>query len=580
MDLLLETSQKTLKNTNPIFYNSKATALFWLKIYPEAQIYSFDPKTNICNQTWRTHQGLSIEQITIQKENKLYALKMASVPLTVLDIDVKTPEKHKDGFENIEKAKEFISEIDLNDYPYCQKTPSGGYHFFFHKASKQDVKIGYKLLELKSKTIIFLYHPLPDFNKEDLRKIPDLKKFYKHNSIKTEGRNNTLNKNTYQGANTGDVDKILKSVWTAGKDGLSWKETLPTALSGIKAGGGMPKITENNTPVLDQKKNKKQTAGCLSNKIIPAEKINLITPLEIPTGSITIFGGGQGEGKSTTILKAGALNSNSGDGRPMLIYTAENSINNLVLPWWKQFGGVQGKIVYPTHPSFPKPHQLSWKYAESLVIDACKSGEFALILVDLVYLMIEKEIENKLFERVFLKILNNLHHSTAFVCTAHLKKDVKDQPLIHHFRGGSDLTGIPDRIMYLRRGQTSSQRVIVKLKDRATGEIDGGFLTEMTDKKSDMTIKKLEGSPKEILKNYAEALISEKKDNKGTDILIGLIRNKVSKYPTGTWKISDYLFWAKDTLNIGEKKARNLLKAAGYYSKSQSKSGEWKIFKR
>ena len=471
----------------------------------------------------------------------------------------------------------------LESNPYTQHTKSGGRHWLW-KNPKAKIRNKARFtgdFDIRGTGgYICLYQVM--FNEfatpENVPEAPPfllaLLKVKTKDTYEKGKRNTTLNKEAYQGASEGNTKKILKAVFKSGKSGLTWDETYKTAMSGIQAGGGMPLPT-----VAKPKPKTKKNNACLSSEIIPPEPVKTITDLGFPTGSITIFGGGQGEGKSTTILKAGAKNSRDGDKRPMLIFTRENSINNLVLPWWAQFGGVEKKLFYPTHPDFLKPEMLSWKQAGPQVIEACKTGHFALVLVDLVYLMVANELENKEYEKAFLNIQNSLHHSTAFVGTAHLKKDVKDQPLLHHFRGGTDLTGIPDRVMYLRRGQNASQRVIVKLKDRATGELDGGFLTAMTNKTADMSINTLAGSPKQILKNHAETLVSEKPEKKD-DTLIDMVRRKVKSYSEkgGVWAMQDYIDWAKEIMGVGEKKARSLLKEAGFQSKSQTKAGIWKIW--
>ena len=247
--------------------------------------------------------------------------------------------------------------------------------------------------------------------------------------------------------------------------------------------------TQGNLKTIRRLQTMETEKGILSCEVPKPEPIKRIGLLKLQTGSITIIGAGPGEGKSSTLIKIGAHNSTKGDGRPMMIYTREQSIKRLVLPMWSRFGGRKHWLYYPTFPGY-NPEQIPWGIARPQVFKACASGEFSYVLLDLVYLTVKDENSNKEYEQVLLEIQNCLSSDTSFIATAHLKKDVKDQPLLHHYRGGSDLVGIPDRILYLRRGKQKSERVIVNLKDRYTGDLSGGWITSMPDKKKgDMEIR-------------------------------------------------------------------------------------------
>lgn len=520
----------------------------------------------------------------------LCGLDCGQAQLIVVDIDT-----YKKEFKESKEAQKFFSEC-LKKSQFHYKTPSGGWHFFFKGSIKSFDPFPGVEIKSQGKYVCLYAHPAPQTDidnwEEFYNMLPewDFTNLNKEDNKKREfgaGKNNKaviqrsgvagVKASISQGAD--DIIEMFqknegRKDWNKKKDVQDYLENLQ------KNWTPMPDFIETPTKDKNQQQNQNQKIS-LSNTIIPPETIKTITPLNFPTGSITIVGGGQGEGKTTTILKAGAHNSSEGDERPMLIFTRENSINNLVLPWWKQFNGADNMLYYPKHPKFPKPEMITWEIAKPVIIEACNSGKFALVFIDLIYLMVRNELENKEYEKALLTIQNNLHFSTAFVATAHLKKDVKDQPLLHHFRGGTDLTGIPDRIMYLRKGKNASQRIIVKLKDRATGDINGGFITTMENKKADIKIDPLSGSPKQILKEHAEALVIEQKTDK-TEVLVELIENKIRGYSDvgGIWKTEDYLKWAKEDLKIGENKARALLKQAGWHSDNKGKKGPYKLWPR
>ena len=325
-------------------------------------------------------------------------------------------------------------------------------------------------------------------------------------------------------------------------------------------------------------------AGILSCEIPKPEPVKRIGLLNFQTGSITIMGAGPGDGKSSTIIKVGAHNSVKGDGRPMMIFTKEQKLNNLVLPMWSRFGGRKHGLYYPTLPGY-KLEQIPWEKARPQVLKACATGEFAFVFLDLVYLTVNDENKNKEYEKVLLEIQGALQFNTCFVATAHLKKDVKDQPLVHHLRGGTDMVGIPDRVLYLRRGKQKSERVIVNLKDRYTGDLSGGWITSMPQKDGDMEIRAVEGNPKSILATHAEGLVSEQRHNSQEAIkehTLEIIRRQVTSFPNGMWDTTDYLSWAKEIMNLGENRAKALLWQAGFYSKKPkgAKHGKYKIFAR
>lgn len=566
--------------------SSKNTALQFQDLFPQAQLYPFGPDNNVCHWSWEKLGGC--KDVAGYEKPCFWGLLMSSVPLVVLDFDIKTKDKKvgmtQKSFETLKR------EFDLLNYPYFTKSRSGfgGHAWFSDKgAPKTETEMDFITgLDYKVNTMIFLTQFPFSLGIDDLRELPQKFLDYdKRPKKKKKGRFHTQQRDSWSAKNSGNISGIFEAYHEARKAGQTLSEAMSVAKPTLEKMDFIP----DPTPPKERSKGKtylpkvvfkKDKKARMTNTILPTKKVQTITDLGFPTGSITVFGGGQGEGKTTTILKSGAKNSSRGDKRPTAIFTRENSINNLILPWWEQFGGEKGKLYYPEHDDFPKPEMVSWEIARPFFLELCNSGEFALVFIDLVYLMVKNELDNKEYEKAFLEIQNHLHHSTAFVCTAHLKKDVKDQPLLHHFRGGTDLTGIPDRVMYLRRGQNKSERVIVKLKDRSTGDLSGGFLTSMANANSEITIKTLSGSPKSILKQHAEALVIDKPTEGSEDFIVETIRRKVKSYSErgGMWATEDYIKWAKDILGIGDKKARTLLRKAGFRSRTDTKQGKWKIW--
>lgn len=490
---------------------------------------------------------------------------------------------------------------------YKQKTVSGGYHFLFKNPEGKirnktrftgdfDIRgsggyiILYKRLffncdfnpdpiDLKKKKLSKKDFPikakenivsrLPEGVPEAPKELLDLitGSGYKENKTDSEkwskgNRNNTLNKELFQAFKNNDLKTASDLLLKAKKRGLKDKEICGTGLSAVK--GAINKADTTKTKI--------------TSEIIPEKHTKLITPLGFPTGAITIIGGGQGEGKSSAILKACAEIQKTKDKRNIIVFTRENSFSNFIFTHWEKFGGKKNGVSYFTHPDFPKPEMLSYEAIKDCFLKACKSGDYAVVFVDLVYLLVGNELDNKEFEKALLEIQNNLHHSTACVCTAHLKKDIKGQPLLHHFRGGTDLTGIPDRVMYLRRGNNPLERVIVKLKDRNTGDLSGGFIISKDKKEDDMTIMPIEGSSEAILKKYAEPLPNEKQEETGNKVLKRIIRNFISYYKSKRKKLTTEKFKnfiAGRICGIGEKKALSILKDLGHKTKPAGKGKKW-----
>ena len=542
---------------------------------------------------------------------KLAGLDLKKADLLVIDFDFYKPEWNAESqkfYERVKKINQFVV-----------KTQSGGEHYYFRQPENPEQKITNKFplegVEFKGVGGYVCLYNLPFYEKAGIENFDALKKLLpelpkeilkglklkKKSSIGGPGRTNDLLNSGFGVFANQKADAIVDKVFEIAKEYKKnpSKTTQPQAMQKLKKSlsDGLKqqsqKIINNylkDKSLIDslEKPSKKpdlkgqktaQKKCSISFEIIKPEIIKTISFLGLPSGSLSVLGGGQGEGKTTTALKAGAENSQNGDQRPMLIFTRENSINNLVLPWWSQFGGVKGKLAYPTHKDFPKPEMLSYEIIKKQLLESISTGEFAIVFIDLVYLMVKNELENKEYEKAFLEFQNNLHHTTAALFTAHLKKSVKDQPLLHHFRGGTDLTGIPDRIMYLRRGKDPSQRIIVKLKDRPTGELDGGIKTSMQNKKADITWETIAGNPKQILAENAEKLAIEEdqKEDKIEDYQVGIVERQVASYPPGTWLVKNYQEWAKDKLDIGRDKARSFLKKAGY-KVSKAKDGSWKVF--
>ena len=460
-------------------------------------------------------------------------------------------------------------------------TASGGVHYFFAWDDRlkefENKRIPQTTIDIRTAGgQVILYGELPDESIWKARgRVPDelfevIKKLCneggKAEKWEVGNRNNQLNKEAFKALKNeqSPAAPVLKAL----KSGLPPQEIAKTIESAQR--GAAKDYIKRKLP-----KPAKEPKISLQTAKIPCERAEPIGPLEFPTGSITIFAGMPGEGKTSSVIAAAAKS-----GKPAFVFSKETSMGNLIQPWWEQFGGKQGKLVYPEHKDFPgKPELCPWRLVKPVFIDAISSGKFGIVLIDLIYLLVSDELKNKLWETALLEIQNALHKNTAFVGTAHLKKAITDQPLLHHVRGATDLVGIPNRIMYIRRGKAAKRRVIIKLKDRATGDLDGGYLTTLETPQANMLIESVKGEPGAILKEHAADLAHEKDDEREwDDELVEIIGRHTRQWGVGSWEVEKYTDWAKAVLDIGEKRARRLLKRAGFRTKPREGGGKWYIY--
>ena len=316
-----------------------------------------------------------------------------------------------------------------------------------------------------------------------------------------------------------------------------------------------------------------------NKRIIRPEKIPF-GPLGFYKGSITLLPAMMGSGKTSTILKAMA----SIEGKSA-IFTQESW--DFIGLWWEFFGGKYDEktqtwpnLWFPQDPNFP-PEYLNWEDIKEMFLKKCRSGFFKVIYIDLLSSILTDEKDNKTTRREMLEIHNSIHPETAVVAGVHIKKEQRPDELLHSLRGATEIPGVVDLVLYLRRGLEKKNRIIIKIKDRADGELEGGYLTKKEG--DDIKIEKKEGTWKELLAEYGQPIAyALEGDGAGKkeiedEVFKKLIGKKINCYPKGTYKMEDFLKWTKEHLFLNEKKARELFRKAKFWTKQDGKGGFAKI---
>ena len=229
-------TEQSNKIPNRILEKSKLTALHFLEIFPDAKIYPFEPILNgemKCHVSWSKHPGFSAEQIISYKKSVLWGLKMSSVPLCVLDFDIKT-EDHPEGMSE-KKFEKLKIQFNLNNYPCFSKGKSGrGGHFWFKQddtTPKEETNMDLiQGVDYKVKTIMFLIdNPFP-FGIKDLRSLP---KEYLNLKDKTgqkkEGRFNEQQRTSWKHFHNNNWKGIFESYHIARKKGQPQGQALSVA---------------------------------------------------------------------------------------------------------------------------------------------------------------------------------------------------------------------------------------------------------------------------------------------------------------------------------------------------------------
>ena len=305
----------------------------------------------------------------------------------------------------------------------------------------------------------------------------------------------------------------------------------------------------------------------LTNKTLGKQKIERITPLRWPQGCLTIVGADTGIGKTTAILSSFAPYCKKVQ-RPFVICTNENSIRNLIQPWWEQFGGDPALLEYPTHPAFKNPEDVPWDLALPLIMESLSSGKKAGVFIDLIYQATEDDLDNRKIRAALSPMKSCVHIDTAFLGSVHLKKDRKGQELLSHILGGTGITGTAEEVRMLRKAANDPrQRVMATLKSRLD-QSEGGDLIRLPKKDGEMEFERIEkGSHKEIFARHAEKFAYEAQTGGGVrkeDVLAKVVHNKIMSFPHGTWPHEAYMEWAKEILGAKERKARELLRLSGH----------------
>ena len=238
---MITQQEKTQKNiqSKQFFELSRQTALKIKKLFPDAQIYPFDPITNECHWSWKKMGGCTdIEGYTAPKnrdKNIIWGLKMSSVPLIVKDYDIKPPKKEGMSQEMFQTLKR---EFGLNDYPYFTQSRSGfGGHAWYKKfpeGDRRNIEKGKDHItgiDYKSETIVFLTSFPFEFGTSDLKEVPQ--KFFEYNKSpkarKKQGRFHTQQKDSYSSLMNGSPEGIFEAYREARNAGQTVSEAMSVA---------------------------------------------------------------------------------------------------------------------------------------------------------------------------------------------------------------------------------------------------------------------------------------------------------------------------------------------------------------
>ena len=152
------TIEKQTFSLQDLFESSKQTAIKIKNMYPDADIYPFYKKGDqwVCHWSWKTFPGCN--DIEGYNKEAYWGLKMSSVPLVVLDFDIKS-DKHPTGM-TIATFNKLKAEFELNDYPHFTvgKSGQGGHYWFYDKdAPKKETGMDFiQGIDYKVNSIIFL----------------------------------------------------------------------------------------------------------------------------------------------------------------------------------------------------------------------------------------------------------------------------------------------------------------------------------------------------------------------------------------------------------------------------------------
>ena len=550
------------------------------------------------------------------KNITLAGLHCGKAGLVVFDFDIYKPE-----FKNSKEAQALYKKIKKLT-PFKQTTQSGGEHYFFKQPEGQSIynKKPCPGVEIRATGGYVCLYEMPflsDANIESFNDFYNLLPVFPHGILKgiikekpTPGPGKTnewLNAGFGTFANT-IAEDIIKEVFTIAEgykktpgntgqeeakkklaksleDGLNrQKDKLIQGYTEFLKATGQLQNKPSDSTRLEKKANKAHnTKADFKPEKIHMEDVKYISQLKFPAGGMTIMPGISGRGKTTTTLKA-LTDHWKETGKPYAYFGRENSISRFIIKKIRQFEGKQeGEKDDSCHFFWPrdykKPEMVPVDIARPALKQAAMSGDYSAIIID-PFSHFAKSEKNPDIVKEALYFLEDLHPETALIVTSQLSKDVKEKELIQHIRGGTDFVALSEVTYYLREGKNPKERVIIKLKDRPSGELSGGFITRMDTPDSNMQIEPVEGDPAEILRQYGKPFPKDtgKKDSQQDKEdaergYIAAIQTKVRYYPKGTWKMNDYKEWATNELGLPQQKIYPFFRRAGFFSKVKEKGG-------
>ena len=387
-------------------------------------------------------------------------------------------------------------------------------------------------------------------------------------------RNRLLNENAFNSVTKGDPMGFAHSVYKAGESGYPWEQTRSTIQSIL-----------NNLPEDKQQKTNPSDIT-FENKEI-TEVPDCLIPGFIQN-SFGVWAGMPGKGKSTTLHTALTLNAlgkklpgtnKKGNKKPFFYHSNEHNLgvlNKLIT----SLGGKPSEVFSYMQKKPLSPMAIARKYLMPSIIRASELGKFSAILIDRLYMLFtdQKRVDEEIETLLRVAEVNKI--PILGVCS--LKKMVKDQEVLHHIWGHSDIVNFARYVAYMREGKEKNERVIVKLKN-SYGSEDDGFLTT---KDGDLPIdfEQKYGDKYAILNEFGKpwgSYTDAPRNERGE--LIALIKARFTELGGDyKWLYDDFkIFLQSDTHKEWSKLSRNrLLKACGLVAKIPKNDTKYYLVER
>ena len=554
----MQTTQETQKTTP-----EDAKNLFYPFLFPCSQRKLPSVKAG---SSWE-HENKENKPVFRGIDSPLCGLDCGQAGLVVADCDA-----YKKEFQKSKEAVAFFQECKKKT-KFCYQTPSGGWHFFFKQPEKT---VGcprpFPGVEIKGiGGYVCLYqHPAPLGGFEDwgsfYNDLPvwDFTEWGKEQAKQREfgpGKNNTAIPQRAGKAGamksftqfTKDFKELLDK--NANRPDFDWLKHGTDLTQKFVQSYNQAPPDPTPPPYLDNKQTKKATIEWVTAPT-PEKLPDWLLPDFIPYSCQSVWAGPTGQGRTTTLLNLLTMNAlektmpgtdQKGDGRPFLYHGPENALS-MVQKRVKDAGGQLDK-----HIRFLQMTKKGQKLPKMMIpkkdllpefIKAIESELFSAVICDTLYLLFNDQ--NKGVSEVLLPISQALtKKKTAFIGVCHLKKQTKDQEIIHHIRGDSDIVTFARSVVYMREGKEKLQRVIVPLKNSFTGEVDTGFVTSMADNNSPITFQHHTENNFKILKEHAKAFDSYTDSPKDTSTkeLEGDILMAFKLHGDGKWTSDEFKKW-------------------------------------